>query len=353
MEPRSYRTTELAKELARQGHEVILYAVLGSFNYSRFEKEHNLKVRNIGKMWFATSNSDDKGRRNFLDKILGRLFHRLFEFPDIELMFRMPGIIRREKEIDLLISIAWPFPIHWGCALAKTISTINFPKVWVADCGDPYMGNKVARYRKLFYFSYIEKWFSKRANFITIPNEGAYKGYYKEFWNKIKVIPQGFRFEDIKIDTNSQKNKVPTFAYSGIFYKGIRDPTLFLEYLTTLNTKFLFVIYTTHKKIISPFLDRLSGKIEIRDYVPREQLLYELSQMDFLVNFENGTSVQSPSKLIDYALVKKPILSVDSNKIQTNVVSEFLNGNYKNQYIVQDINQYNISNIAKKFLALY
>ena len=37
--PRAIRTTELVKELTRQGHKVIVYAVLGKYNYSGFEKE--------------------------------------------------------------------------------------------------------------------------------------------------------------------------------------------------------------------------------------------------------------------------------------------------------------------------
>ena len=36
--------------------------------------------------------------------------------------------------------------------------------------------------------------------------------------------------------------------------------------------------------------------------------------MDFLLDLENGASVPTPSKLIDYALTLRPILSVDSQK---------------------------------------
>ena len=36
--PRSFRATELAKELARQGDDVTVYAELRDFNYSEFTK---------------------------------------------------------------------------------------------------------------------------------------------------------------------------------------------------------------------------------------------------------------------------------------------------------------------------
>jgi hypothetical protein len=349
--PRSFRATELAKELARQGHEVILYAVLGSFDYSRFEKEYNFKVKNIGKMWFATLNSDGKGRRNFFDKAMGRLFHRLFEFPDIELMFRIHGIIRKEPDVDILISVAYPFPIHWGCALSKSLNGILFPKNWVADCGDPYMGNQVGD-KKYFYYKYIEKWFCRKTDFITVPLEGAKGAYYEEFRKKIKVIPQGFRFDNLNLNIEKVSNDVPTFAYSGVLYKGNKDPSMFLEHLTTLKTNFKFILYTQNIELIRPYMKKLNGRIEVRDYVPREQLLYVLSQMDFLVNFEYRNSVQSPSKLIDYAIVKKPILSINTMTLPIDIIDEFLNGDYSHQFIVKDIDQYNIVNVANKFISL-
>lgn len=75
--PRAYRATELAKELARHGHEVILYAVLGNYDYSDFEKKNKLKVSNIGKMMFSTYNSDEKIRNNLFDKISNKLFNKI------------------------------------------------------------------------------------------------------------------------------------------------------------------------------------------------------------------------------------------------------------------------------------
>jgi hypothetical protein len=350
--PRSYRATELAKEFAKQGHEVILYATLGNYDYSNFEKENSLKVKNIGKMWFAKLNSVGAGKKMFFDKALGRIFNRLIEFPDIELMFRMPGILKIERKIDLLISVAMPHPIHWGCAMARSLNPNEFPQKWVADCGDPYMGNIFQKTKHLFYFKYLEKWFCKKANYITIPVKGAREGYYPEFHHKIKIVPQGFHFNSVDINNDRPKNSIPTFAYSGSFYKGFRDPSKFLEYLTTIQAPFKFIIYTRDQPLIEPYLSRLAAKIEVRPCVPRNELLKTLSTMDFLINIENGTSVQSPSKLIDYALTKRPILSFTSDAIPEANFLEFLQGDYTNQFIVQNIEQYRIENVAKSFLKL-
>ncbi|MCK5338692.1 MAG: hypothetical protein KAJ50_07770, partial [Bacteroidales bacterium] len=91
-----------------------------------------------------------------------------FEYPAIEEMFKVKKILKNENGYDLLISFAVPFPVHWGTAWART-KNHEIAKVWVADCGDPYMGNTNDSFRKLFYFKYPEKWFCKKTDFITIP----------------------------------------------------------------------------------------------------------------------------------------------------------------------------------------
>ena len=348
--PRANRTTELAKELARQGHDVRLYAVLSDYNYDAFEIENNIKVSDIGRVKFATHHKDGKLNNSILFKGISFFLHKLLEFPDIELMFKIPKIIKREKDIDLLITVAVPYPIHWGAALAKQ-RIKSFPKIWVADCGDPYMGNKFKK--RYFYFKYIEKWFCRSANYIVIPIEEAKEAYYKEFLNKIVVIPQGFNNSKLKLSYCDPKNSIPTFAFAGTFYEKFRDPAKLLEYLTTVKRDFKFIIYTRSRNIVEPFIPKLKDKIEIRDYIPREELISTLSKMDFLLNFENGTTVQSPSKLIDYAITKRPILSITSDKFNVDDFENFLNGNYSAKVEIKNIEQYDIKNVAAKFLFLF
>jgi len=283
--PRSFRATELAKELARQGNDVTVYTVLGKYDYARYEQEHKIKIKNIGRMLFGPLKNFVMGQKSILDFILEKMFRRLLEFPDIELMFKIPRILKTEKNIDLLISIAIPYPIHWGCALAKSMYKESFPGTWAADCGDPYMGNKVAK-KPFFYFKYVEKWFCRKTDYIVVPIAGAIGAYYPEFHKKIKVIPQGFRFDSINLALNKTNNKVPTFAYAGSLYKRVRDPSMFLAYLANLDSEFKFILYTSSRDLITPFCKKLGAKIEIRNNIPRDQLLSVLSQMDFLVNFE-------------------------------------------------------------------
>jgi len=358
---RATRASELAKELARQGHEVTLYAELGDFDYATYETENSLAVKNIGRLLFSTFNSDGVIKKTtfasppriVLSRLLGKVFGRLLEFPDIELMFRMRRIVEAERDADLLISVAMPHPIHWGCALARSRNRRAFPKIWIADCGDPYMGNQVTSKLPLFYFKWLEKWFCREADCLTVPIEGAIKGYYQEFWGKISVIPQGVRFKTVCTGAGHSKNAIPTFAYAGSFYKGVRDPSAFLEYLSTVNSDFKMILFVSSDYLVASYVKRLGKRIEIRGFIPREQLLVMLAQMDFLVNFENGTSVQSPSKLIDYAVVNKPVLAIQQDTLPVETINEFLKGDYRNQYRIENPDQYRIENVAGKFLSLY
>lgn len=348
--PRSHRATELAKELARQGHDVTLYGVLGSYNYEEFEHEFSLKVRAIEGLIFSTLSSDGSKKPSTLVKIGAKLFNKLLEFPDIELAFKMEKIIRNESNTDLIVSVAVPYPLHWGLAWVRYKFPSIFPKIWVADCGDPYMGNKFKN--RPFYFKYIERWFCEKCDYITVPVEEAKSGYYPEFRNKIKVIPQGFRLDEVKIPEFRNDNSVITFIYAGTFYEGIRDPTALLEYLSALEIPFIFKVFTKNKKFLKPYEEKLKNKLFIYDYIPRKDLLIEMSQADFLINFSNGTEVQSPSKLIDYALVNRPILEIKPNILEIGDVRDFLNKNYQNGMKFGEIAQYDIKNIAGEFLKL-
>lgn len=350
--PRPFRATELAKYFAKQGHEVFLYAVIGECDYREFEKETGIKVRSLGKMHFATLNSDGYVRSSFSDRLLKRVFGRIAEFPDIELSWKTKNIIKGLSSVDLLVTIAVPYPIHWGAAWAKKKYPKSFPKVWISDCGDPYMGNSVKK-TPPDYFQKIEDFWGEQTDYITIPLEEAKKAYSEKVQNKLRVIPQGFDFSNVRIDREFDGNANPRFAYAGAIYPGYRDPTNFLKYLCgKTDLPFEFVVYTKNRPFFEKFKSILGDKLTVKNYVPREQLLWDLSQMDFLVNINNNGSVQSPSKLIDYYLTTRPIIDITTDFNESDIVEEFLNGNYDHQHIKADISQYDIRNVGQQFFNL-
>ena len=349
--PRAHRTTELIKEFSRKGHQVTVYAVLGEYDYTSFEKKYNLNVKNIPVRFQKHAyNSDGNGKRHFIDKVLGRLFGKIFEFPNIEFKYSIPKIIANEKKYDLLISIADPHHIHWGSARAKLMYPERFPSKWIADCGDPFMNNNLGN-EHFKRFEKQERLFCELCDFITVPIEGAKKGYYEQFRTKIKVIPQGFNFNSM--EKSDVSNKVISFAYSGVFLSKMRDPFTFLKYLSEIKEDFRFYIFTPYLDLVNQFKDVLKEKMIIKKMVPRDDLLVFLKDMDFLLNLENvNSSTQIPSKLIDYSIVGRPILSVNPENIDKVKINEFLNKDYSRQYVVDNVNQYHISNVVASFIEL-
>jgi len=266
-------------------------------------------------------------------------------------MFLVRNALKYQNGYDLLISIAVPYPVHWGVALTRN-SRQRISKVWVADCGDPFMGQENDTFRYPFYFRVVEKWFCRKADFISVPTNGSIKGYYPEFWNKIRVIPQGLRFEDIKLISGSPLEGIPNFAYAGLFIPGRRDPRSLCEFLLSLKDDFRFHIYTSSKEIVQSYVEQSEGRIILHEPVPRHQLLYILSGMHFVVNFENIGDKQTPSKLIDYSVVKRPILSIKTGGLDKQDVLKFLKGDYRGQYVISDPDQFRIENVCQQFLTL-
>ncbi|MDD2635908.1 MAG: glycosyltransferase [Bacteroidales bacterium] len=350
--PRAHRAAELVKEFSRQGHEVTVLTPKKPVHLA-FEKEHQVQIKDLGKPKWKVPDFGGSKLGYILTRMAVRSLQLGFEYPGIELMFKVTKALLKEKDYDLLISIAVPFPIHWGVAKVwnKNQSIAN---TWVADCGDPYMGDTNDSFRKLFYFKYVEKWFCRKADYISVPRIEMKVSYYPEFHQKIIEIPQGFSFEEVNFEGNEPQNPVPTFAFAGGLFKGKRDPSKFMEFLCSLNFDFKFIIYTKTPDLIVPYKEKLGDKLEIRNYIPREELLPVLNKMDFLINIGYDPALQSPSKLIDYHLAGRPILSFNSDFNEKDVQSfeYFLKRDYSSQLIFGNIEKFNISNVAKQFTAL-
>lgn len=349
--PRAFRATELAKALAKKGHYVTLMASLGEYDYTNFKSNTGVVVKDLGTPSIALRNSDGKLKVPLWKKGIIFIFMKLLNFPDILLIHKVKKAVKQQKEIDLLITIAIPHSIHWAVSFISKKNK-NFT-TWVSDCGDPFMGNTFAK--PYFYFKYFEKYWCKKTDYISVPVASAKDSYYKEFIKKIVVIPQGFNLDEIKLNSYLGNNK-PTFIYAGLFYPEKRDPTLFLKYLETLDQDFCFIVYTDKNDLLKPFLNTLQGKLVIKETISREQLLLEMSSMDFLINVKNkGTNNQVPSKLIDYSLSKRPILEISSSftEDEKENLDCFLKGDYSKSVHIKDIHQYDAATVATQFLQLH
>ena len=204
---------------------------MGKYDYSQYTKDTGVKLRNI-KSLFATNANDGSGRYTIFDRFMFHFFHRLLMWPQCEFHFAVERIIKENPNMDMLITIAYPHSIHSGAARAKRHCPDIFPKTWICDCGDPFMLNPFInspRYLK----RYEDMWCSE-CDYIAVPTDSSYKGYYEQYWDKIRVIPQGFKFERTPI-APYKPNGTPTFLFVGSIYQGVRDPHAFIDYLITLE----------------------------------------------------------------------------------------------------------------------
>ncbi len=154
----------------------------------------------------------------YLKESLSRVMLSLFEYPFVELMFRVRKALQTESGFDLLISIAVPYPVHWGVLMARNKKHAIAP-VWVADCGDPYTGFEKSIFYKAFYLKMLSAAVYKKCDFITVPFNGAINAYPQKFHSKIRIIPQGFNLAEIEVFKGEILSYgSPTFGLCGCIY---------------------------------------------------------------------------------------------------------------------------------------
>ena len=66
----------------------------------------------------------------------------------------------------------------------------------------------------------------------------------------------------------------------------------------------------------------------------------------------NPSAVQSPSKLIDYGIAKRPVLDISIPFDNSENILHFLEGDYSNSHKIDNLDEYKIENVATGFLCL-
>lgn len=353
--PRAFRTTELVKELFRRGKYDIT-AVLPSFADLQDGAVDVHFIPTISVPAKCGKDGSVSLKDRVLEQIRSVLRFILGDSPgNIIYSFRLYFVFRKllqEEHYDVVMSISFPFYIHVAVALAMKYS--SFKSIFIADCGDPFYVNPSCK--MAFYLKWVEKYFLSKFDYVTIPMNAARKSYADYgIDGRIRIIPQGFAITQIADDAY-KKNPVPAFCFAGLLYEKIRNPRYFLDYLLQVKQDFIFVVYALPDaftiNLLQEYKEKLGERLEIREPLPREELIHVMATMEFVVNFDNENSNQKPSKLIDYAMSRRPILSFNSRTFKPKVFEEFLQGNYAGQEQI-DLSQYDICNVVDKFEELF
>lgn len=336
--PRAFRAKSLFETLKRLEHEVIFI--------TPNDKIQKSKTQDVGKKPRSSLNNK---ARNLVSKFLylilpdGKNF-----FKSIKLFGRI-----RQENVDLTISIGLPFTVHFMTALSILTGRLKTKKA-VADYGDPYSSNPSIN--KPFYAKHLERWTLKSFDKISVPNKNSIPAYTNLVpIEQIITIPQGYNIKQ-DFSENYSENKISCFCFAGNLYKKIRNPSTFLQYLTTIQDDFEFHIYTDFRntetmEILRPFKEKLKGKLILHSQVQRETCIEIMSRMEFLVNFSNKSSTQTPSKIIDYTLSSRPFINISQEQSTFDEFDKFLKKDYS-KFTMPDISDFDEVLVSEKFLKI-
>lgn len=353
--PRAFRSTELALELARRGHKVSVTNLsrVEGFNYETYAKENGIEIINTNLYVLKDVNGINKIPNSKFGVFKRWCIEYFLAGTVLFNSRRVAKQVKIKENTDYLLAISTPFICIYGVSLK--LRKMKNPPFAVADSGDPFYYSKQVKHAP--WFAGIERRVYKDYKYLTIPTDNAIQSYSPLIpANKIKIIPQGFRVDDVKLFQGEHSEHETSFAYAGVFYWDIRNPQFLFEYLENKDEDFSFHIFMRYQDtVLNAMLDKFpktKSKTTIRYSLPRPELLYELSKMDFLINIENVSNTQMPSKLIDYGITKRPVYSSNSNKFAPELLDEFFARNYSHSMNI-DIEQFDIKNVATRFLELY
>lgn len=355
--PRSNRITELTKEFIRLGHTVNVTVITETerFDHEAYAKQlginkwQNLKLYHKPAMGEKVVEGHSKSLpiiptlHKWADYLMGgnEFFHARIISKSLKI----------DNDTDMIIAISFPFQCILGTSYYLKKHAVNNYCVFIAESSDPHNGNHLAP-----WFKYVDRRAYKPFDYLIVPTEIAIPAYAdllpKE---KIKVIPQGFNFDEVNL-YKGERTKPVKFAYSGSFFKDIRNPEFLFAFLDkqTINYEFhWFMLYEApyFTELIKKY-PNLDNKTHKYVALERDALLYELSKMDFLINIDNATSTQRPSKIIDYAITGRPILSCNRDNFSERKLLEYMKGNYYESLEI-DLSKYDIKNVAQQFLLLF
>ncbi len=344
--PRAFRAKELAAEFIKRGWTVILITPLGRYCNEQILNLHETEAIehkvHASKSWLSPIKS-------LTMQFLRRLLPGGKDLVGALKIIRLGA--KNKINADIAISIGLPFSVHLATYILKSTRSLRATR-FIADYGDPFSAME-ARYKGCLYAKTIERLVLRGFDEITVPIESA-KEEFKLVTDlkKIYISPQGLDINQFKIAEYSPSLSKVRFAYAGLFYDDIRNPSVLFRYMQTLNMDIELHIYTrsSHEatqQIIKEF--STFRNIVVHEALPRDKCIFELSKYDFLMNIENEISSQIPSKLIDYSITQRPIYSFKPSTFTHEDFDSFVNRDYTKSLTLNP-EQFNIVNITNNLV---
>lgn len=277
-----------------------------------------------------------KGIRSVLIKIY-RFFTRIIFYPDRMCMWAKnvrKFLMKQDfSNNDIIISIGFPFSTHYQMYKFAKRKKCKL----ILDYGDPWHFNPSPETepkwrQKLDY--YIEKKIVDFADYIIVTTDTTYKAFKKIFKiNKIGILRQGVNIKDYFLENESiEKKEAIRMVYTGIFYKEIRDPSIFFNALKIIDQKIDYKIEIIIAGRIDPYFSEIISKLDLKNMknikvffegnIGFNECIKLQNTSDILLFFSNKYEMQVPGKLYEYLATDKPILSISYNKGETEEIIE-------------------------------
>lgn len=325
---RSFHAKGIVNALIKNGYKVHLLLPYDDIFKNKLHDSNNLTIHLIKPGFLLHKNKRrwDTNRKMLYDsnnnifKMIIKKIYNYVIWPDRTIEWAV-NVYRYVKDKKLykkclsMVTIGLPISSHiTGYLIKKICPQIN----WVADYGDPFSFNtdRIARP----YDKFLEKIIIKDVDSIVIPTENAMECYtglgVKR--SKIHVIPQLFQKEYRESDYLVDKRKF-NIMYAGSFYKGIRNPVEFIYGLilaSKISSNIVFHYFgnvtALEEFLKSENIDISTLPIIANPYRDRSEIISIMQKMDLLINLNNTSTIQVPSKIIDYLQADKTILNIGS-----------------------------------------
>lgn len=316
-----------------KGHEVLVVT-------SADHGETSDRKERIMRMKFSTPDkrvqknktpSRDFPFRGWLKKL-----YDMFIWPD-ESSWWAHGVILDSKKIveefqpEVLITVSWPFSTHLiGRSLKKQQGT-----PWLMDVGDPFHhGNWPPRNNEWFYKRRNEETEIELLNLcdaVCVTNANLASVYNEYLVGKTCEVLGPIGSSIIKRSSPTAENDSIRIGYFGSFYDGVRDPEglgLLCSILRKMDREAEIHFYGNFKKHVRQKIMSLASKysvaVQFAEAIGRDEVMAVMSGFDILLSIGNASVMQTPSKVVDYALAARPVIHLP--KVHSDPVVEFFHG---------------------------
>lgn len=333
LNPRAFRWTAVADELARRGHAVhVLCAAQGDGGPTDAAFETYRIVDPLRKAAArASAPAAVPGRRpSRLRQPLTALARRLWrglQWPDYACAWIGPATraarqLCRVNDYDWVISVSHPFSGHVVALRARHCAA---RARWMVDIGDPFhlMRDPSPNNRRLYgWLSHqVEARVLAVADAITVTTEPTRQAYLRHFAigpENVCVIAPLLSLPPDPTPSPAAADGTVRMVFVGTLYRNLRSPRFLLECHAALRAALLPLRLELHfygatndcGDELRAACRRAEDAIVVHGLVGRAAAHQAMVDADVLVNIGNRSETQLASKVVEYMAMGKPILNL-------------------------------------------